>query len=130
MELMELDVSLVEEARRMIKLRFKEDRHTVGAALRTKSGVVFSAVHLETHVGRMAVCAEAIALGMAAAQGDTAISVIVAVNHKGEVMAPCGMCREMISDYSPGALVILNIEDSLVKVPVLELLPHKYQRKI
>jgi cytidine deaminase len=101
------DITLLEQARAMIKERFKQDWHHVGAALRTRSGKTFAAVHLEANVGRMAVCAEAIALGMAAAEGDTDIETIVAVNRRGEVVTSCGMCRELISDYSPQALVII-----------------------
>ena len=120
------DERLVEEARRIIALRKKPDWHSVGAALRTTSGLVFSAVHLEAKVGRIAVCAEAVAIGMGAAQGDTNIEAIVAVDKYGEVVAPCGMCRELISDYSPDARVIVPTQNGPMVVPVLDLLPNKY----
>ena len=42
-------------------------------ALQTKSGKVFAAVHLEAYVGRVVVYAEAIAIGMSAAQEGTEI---------------------------------------------------------
>jgi len=122
------DQDLVEAAKAIIKLRYKEDWHHVGAALRTRSGKVFSAVHLEAYIGRIAVCAEAIALGMAAAAGDTEIDTIVAVNKDGKIVSPCGMCREMISDYSPNAVVIIMREGHVSAVPISELLPEKYHR--
>jgi cytidine deaminase len=118
------DKILIEEARCIIFKRFKEDYHHVGAALRTKSGKIFSAVHLEAYVGRVAVCAEAIAIGMAAAEGDTEIETIVAVDRQGRVVPPCGMCRELISDYALGCKVIITEESTTIK----ELLPRKYQR--
>jgi cytidine deaminase len=121
------DQALLAEARRIIKERFKQDWHHVGAALRTRAGKTFAAVHLEAYVGRIAVCAEAIAIGMAAAEGDTEIETIVAVNRRGEVVAPCGMCRELISDYSPEARVIIPCEGEMV-VPIATLLPNKYVR--
>jgi cytidine deaminase len=119
------DKKLIEDARCIISNRFKENYHHVGAALRTKSGKVFSAVHLEAHVGRVAVCAEAIAIGMAAAEGDTEIEAIVAVDRHGQVVSPCGMCRELISDYAPSCKVIITEEDTIT---INELLPRKYQR--
>jgi cytidine deaminase len=62
MSLLELkDQQLLENARSIIAKRFKANYHHAGAALRTKSGKVFSAVHLEAYVGRVAVGAEAIA---------------------------------------------------------------------
>lgn len=119
------DKELIENARSIITKRFKEDYHHVGAALRTKSGKVFSSVHLEAYVGRVAVCAEAIAIGMAAAAGDTELETIVAVDRKGRVVPPCGMCRELISDYAPGCKVIITEAEIMT---ISELLPKKYQR--
>jgi len=123
------DKALVGEARRIISLRYKENWHHIGCALRTRSGKIFSVVHLEAHVGRIAVCAEAVTIGMAAALGDTEIDTIVAVNRNGEVVAPCGMCRELISDYAPMARVIVPGECGEEVVPVTGLLPNKYVRK-
>ena len=123
------DQQLLETARKMIRARFKPGWHNVAYAMRTRSGRVFSAVHLESNVGRVAVCAEAIALGMGAAEGDTAVERIVAVDHQGNVVAPCGMCRELISDYSPTAKVIVPSVTGPVIVGVGELLPNKYARR-
>ena len=128
-ELQPADVDLIEAARSIIALRYREGYHHIGAALRTRSGRVFSAVHLEANVGRIAVCAEAVALGMAAAAGDTHIDTIVAVDPKGRVVAPCGMCRELISDYAPAAQVIVPSPDGPTIVPVTDLLPNKYTRE-
>jgi cytidine deaminase len=116
------DKELIENARSIISKRFKENYHHIGAALRTKSGKVFSAVHLEAYVGRVAVCAEAIAIGMAAAAGDTDIDTIVAVNSNGRVIPPCGICRELISDYSSDCQVIIT---EVEIVSISELLPKK-----
>jgi cytidine deaminase len=119
------DRELIENARAIIAQRFKEDYHHIGSALRTKSGKVFSAVHLEAYVGRVAVCAEAIAIGMAAAAGDTELEAIVAVDRQGRVVSPCGICRELISDYSPDCKVITTETESM---NIRELLPRKYRR--
>jgi cytidine deaminase len=119
------DEELIEHARSIIAKRFKENYHQIGAALRTKSGKVFCAVHLEAYVGRVAVCAEAIAIGMAAAAGDTELEAIVAVDRQGRIVPPCGMCRELISDYAPDCQVITTDTQSIT---IGELLPRKYQR--
>ena len=129
------DWRLVEAARAAIRERYKPGWHVVGAALRTRSGQVFTGVHLEASVGRIAVCAEAVALGRAATEaGDTEVETIVSVRHPETsasevipIVAPCGMCREMISDYSPQAFVVVpSSGGSVLKVPVLDLLPIKY----
>lgn len=41
------DKELLEQARNIIRERFKQGWHHVGAALRTRSGKTFAAVHLE-----------------------------------------------------------------------------------
>jgi cytidine deaminase len=84
-------------------------------------------------VGRLQVCAEAVALGRAILEGDGSIAVAVAVRHpKADeedreiaVVSPCGACREMIFDYAPEAFVIVP---GPVKLPVRALLPVPYQR--
>lgn len=120
---------LIAAARQIIgRLHFPE-KHHVGAALRTRSGRVFLGVHLETYVGRIAVCAEAIALGAAATAGDHEVDLIVAARYTGEVVSPCGMCREMISDFSPRARVIVPRGRGYLILPIRRLLPFKYRKK-
>lgn len=64
------DLKLVEAARSIIRQRYRPDWHVVGAALRTRSGRIWTGVDLEAYVGRVAVCAETIALGRAITEGD------------------------------------------------------------
>jgi cytidine deaminase len=120
------DLQLIEAARSIIALRSKPEAHEVGAALRTRSGKLFAAVNVKANVGRVSICAEAVAIGMAASAGDTDIERIVAVDRQGRVISPCGMCREMVSDYSPHAEVIVSGDDGLEILKVAELLPHKF----
>jgi cytidine deaminase len=120
------DLQLIEAARSIIALRSRPEAHEVGAALRTRSGKIFSAVNVKANVGRVSVCAEAVAIGMAAATGDTDIEMIVAVDLKGRVISPCGMCREMISDYAPQAGVIVSGDDGMEIFQIADLLPHKF----
>ena len=59
------DQELIEAATAAIKQRYRYDWQEVGAALRTRSGKIFTGVNLDAYLGRMAVCAEAVALGRA-----------------------------------------------------------------
>ena len=134
--LAEHDITLVEAAKDAIRRRYRLDWHHVGSAVRMTSGRVYTGVHLEANVGRVAVCAEAIALGRAVSEGDEEIDTIVAVYHPRpgvpdreiRVVAPCGMCREMIADYGPNAKVVVARGDGLDLVPISDLLPEKYRR--
>jgi cytidine deaminase len=128
------DRDLVDAAKSAIKARFRPDWHVVGSALRLRTGEIVTGVHLEANIGRIAVCAEAIALGRAVTEfGSSDVAMIVAVYHASDgsidVVAPCGMCRGMISDYAPEAKVLMPDEQiGLRPTPIAELLPGKYLR--
>ena len=128
---------LIAAATAAIKGRYRDEWQEVGAALRTRSGKIFTGVNLDAYLGRMAVCAEAVALGRAVVEaGDVGIDTIVAVRHPppGEkdraitVVSPCGACRELIFDYDPKARVIVPNGKVAAVVPIAELLPNKYSR--
>ena len=132
-----VDKELIEAATVAIKQRYRDDWQEVGAALRTRSGKVFTGINLDAYLGRMAVCAEAIALGRAFVDlGDDGIERIVAVRHPPpyekdqhiKVVSPCGACRELIFDYDPKALVIVPNGKTPAVVPIADLLPNKYSR--
>jgi len=132
------DEELIAVAQATIKRRYRGDWQEVGAALRTRSGKIFTGVNLDAYLGRMAVCAEAVALGQAVVDlGDAGIDTIVAVRHPPPeekdqtiaVVSPCGACRELIFDYDPNARVIVPNGESPSIVPIAELLPNKYTRE-
>lgn len=133
------DLALIEAASALIRKRYAVGRHHIAAALRTRSGRVFTGLHLDTYVGRASVCAEAVAVGQAMADGagpDDPVTAIVSVRHPRpteqhqdiQVVAPCGICREMIRDFAPDARVILNEQGQLAAYSPAELLPLKYHR--
>ena len=119
---------MIQAARAILRERGRPAVHFIGAALRTRSGRVYCSVNLGTTVGRASVCAEAVALGMAAAAGEADVDCVVAVNEAGDVVSPCGICREMLSDYSPDARVIVPAQPTPGAVSVSDLLPNKFVR--
>jgi cytidine deaminase len=131
------DRELIAAATAAIKQRYRNDWQEVGAALRTRSGQIFTGVNLDAYLGRMAVCAEAVALGRAVVDlGDAGIETIVAVRHPPPeqkdrtitVVSPCGACRELIFDYDRHARVIVPNGKTPAVVPIADLLPNKYTR--
>ena len=136
--LSEQDHELIEAASVAIKQRYRNDWQEVGAAMRTRDGRVVTGVNLDAYLGRMAVCAEAVALGRAVTDlGETGIDTIVAVRHPKPseadqtvaVVSPCGACREMIWDYDRNARVIVPGKNGPTVVTIADLLPNKYSRE-
>ena len=130
------DLALVEAARAVLLKHYRPFWHTVGAALRGRDGRIWTGVHLGATVGRLSVCAEAVALGRAVLEGDGTVECAVAVRHPKPdesvqeiaVVPPCGACREMLTDFDPNADVIVPVPGGLARMPVRVLLPLPYQR--
>ena len=130
------DEALIAAARDIITRRYAENRHHLASAVRTRSGNVYTAVHLDTYVGRASVCAEAVAVGKALAEGDKDIATVVSVRHPRpretnqeiQVVSPCGICREMLTDFAPDCRVIVPRDGALAAATPSELLPNKYFR--
>lgn len=131
------DRALIEAARDAIRKRYRNEWQEVGAALRTRDGRIITGVNIDAYLGRMAVCAEAVAIGRAITEaGDQGIETIVAVRHPKPdetdqsiaVVSPCGSCREIIHDYDAKARVIVPNGDEPTVATIAELLPNKYMR--
>ncbi len=134
-ELTKEDLELVEEAKELIRERYDRDRHHIASALRTVGGRVHKGIHVEASVGRIALCAEAVAIGRMRTEGSEFVDTIVAVRSPGagagtdrmEVVSPCGMCRELISDYGSGAKVIIMVKGRMRKAKIGTLLPERFE---
>lgn len=131
------DLDLFRRASDLIAKRYRRGWHHIGCAMRTKSGRIYTSVNVDAYVSSLAVCAEAIVIGMAAAEGDADVDTIIAVRQPSPVEAtkdvyvvsPCGQCREMIMDYGRDAHVIMMRDGELQKRSISELLPDKYIRQ-
>ncbi len=130
------DHALIAAAHDVLSRHYKPFWHTVAAAIRGQDGRIWTGLHLGATVGRLSICAEAVALGRALLEGDGNLDTIVAVRHPKPnetdrelaVVAPCGACREMFFDHCPDALVIVPGPEGLEKRPARELLPLPYRR--
>lgn len=130
------DHALVDAARAVLLRHYRPFWHTVAAAIRSRDGRIWTGLHLGATVGRLSICAEAIAIGRAVMDGDGTIECVVALRHpkpdedvqEVAVVSPCGACRENITDYDRDALVIVRGPAGLHKLPVRALLPLPYQR--
>ncbi len=121
------DEELIAAAFEVAARGHREDCHQVGAAIRAGSGKIYAGVHMESP--GVDVCAEWVALGMAASAGEREFTCAVAVSGPapdGCVMSPCGVCRELLYFYGPDMEVIVPHEAGPRKVRVSELLPIPY----
>jgi cytidine deaminase len=125
----EKDKELIEIGLEALKKNFDDGiyKHTVGCALLSKNGNIYSGVNCDGIHGS---CAEYVTVGTAISAGEREFDTIVAVHDKAMnfVISPCGNCRQMLFDYCPDIKVILNDESGkLIKVRARDLLPFAWQ---
>ena len=121
----EADKDLINSAMNVIQKNYRKEKHTVGAAVRSSSGKIYVGVNIDSC--GYGPCAEPIALGSAISNGERSFSVFVAIAaNSNTILSPCGNCRQMLLDYSPDAMVIIENNNSVVKVKARDLLPNAY----
>ncbi|MEM7632488.1 MAG: hypothetical protein AAF227_10815 [Pseudomonadota bacterium] len=96
--------------------------------VQTVAGRQYVGMNLDSTLPRASVCAEPVALGMAvAADPDDRVVFCAAVNRRGEVIPPCGPCRELMLDYAADAQVAVPGGDDYVVVAMSELMPTPFK---
>ena len=66
---------------------------SVGAALRTVSGAIFSGANVENAAYPIGTCAEAAAIAAMVAAGQRRIAEILIIGEGDALVTPCGACR-------------------------------------
>lgn len=130
------DAELLRRAEVLLGAVWVAGRHEVATALRV-GDKVFTGIHVEGSCRRSSICAEGVALGTARAAGANlaglraVVSVQVKPADRFRIIAPCGVCRELLSDYAPDATVWLTRpdDDAVVASSALGLLPDKSRRR-
>jgi len=130
------DIQLLEIAQELLARVWVHGRHEVATALRTADGTVFTGVHVEGSCRRSSICAEGVALGTARGgltpglplQIEAIVSVQIKPAGQFRIIAPCGVCRELISDYSPETRVWVTGDAGVHSIAALDLLPVKSRR--
>lgn len=114
---------LIDTAKKLIAQRFKENRHHFAAAIKSRCGRIFTGLQLKTSIAGAEICAEAVAIAFAAEEGITDIECLVVVNRIGDIISPCGKCRELLLDYCPKTEIIVPGPAGGKILSIQELLP-------
>lgn len=83
-------------------------RFQVGAALLAEDGSVQRGVNVENASYPAGICAERGAIAAAVATGKRRFTAIAIAGPEGVAITPCGICRQVLSEFSPdGALRVI-----------------------
>ena len=84
-------------------------RFQVGAALRAVDGMVVRGCNVENASYGATICAERTAMVAAVAGGRRRFTAIAIAGPAGVALGPCGMCRQVLSEFSPdGSLRVVT----------------------
>ena len=105
--------------------------HKVGAALVGKSGKIYTGCNVENAAYSPTNCAERTAVFKAVSEGEREVTAIAIVGGLGdklsEICAPCGVCRQVLSEFADGDLRIVLGTPEAIKVTTLsEILPYSF----
>ncbi len=100
----------------------------VGAALLTKSGKIFQGCNVENASFGATNCAERTAIFSAVVNGETKFEKLVIYVDRKEFTPPCGMCRQVISEFSHDIEILLaNNCGEVKRTNIRELLPLSFE---
>ena len=102
-------------------------KYLVGAALRTKSGRVYTGVNIENAAYTNGICAERVAVFKAVSDGEREFDVLALVTDNGG--SPCGACRQVLAEFGLDTLVVIaDASGQVLKtLTAAELLPGAFQ---
>jgi len=101
--------------------------YTVGAALLSKSGKVYTGVNVENAAYPTSMCAERVAVFKAVSEGDRDFDAIAVATLNGG--APCGSCRQVLSEFGLD-IVVLIVDGNghlIQETTVAKLLPEAFR---
>ena len=129
------DKELIEFAIKARELAYAPySNHKVGAALVGKSGKIYTGCNVENAAYSPTNCAERTAVFKAVSEGErefTAIAIVGGVGDKlSELCAPCGVCRQVLSEFCSGDLrIVMGTPDNITVSTLKDILPYSFGKK-
>ena len=107
----------------------------VGAALLAASGKIYLGANIENASYSPTICAERVAFFKAVSAGErefVAIAIVGAPANEepSSTFPPCGVCRQVMSEFcGPEFMIILGTRSDMRLIPFSEILPHSFTKE-
>ena len=105
-------------------------RFSVGAALLTKSGKIYTGCNIENATFSPTVCAERTAFAKAISEGErefAAIAIVGGYDDDRSVCYPCGVCRQFMSEFCAGDFKLFFADgEETIEYSFDEIMPHRF----
>lgn len=127
------ELELIEMAKEAAKYAYAPySGFTVGAALLTKSGKIYTGCNIENAAYSPTNCAERTAFFKAVSEGERnfdSIAIVGGLNGNfEEYCSPCGVCRQVMSEFceSDFRIILGKNSNDFKSIPIGELLPESF----
>jgi cytidine deaminase len=118
---------LIEKAREAMKYAYAPySNFFVGAALLTKQGNVYLGCNVENVSFGACRCAEQVAILKAVSSGEKEFEAIAVVNSSKNLVYPCGVCRQIMSEFGKDLRVIVASDTEIKTHKLTELVPFAF----
>jgi cytidine deaminase len=104
-------------------------RFTVGAAIVTDDGAVFTGANVENASYGLGICAERSAAVAAVAAGYRDFRAIAIAGPETTETAPCGACRQFLNEFNPQLDVAFTTPQGVTLTTLDKLLPDAFGPK-
>ena len=98
----------------------------VGAAVLAEDGHTYVGCNVENSSFGATVCAERSAVSAMVAAGARRILAVAVYTPAATPTYPCGICRQVLAEFGPDAVVLAAVPGQRVQVTLSELLPHAF----
>lgn len=99
----------------------------VGAAVLTDDGTVYFGCNIENTSYGATVCAERVAIYKAISEGKKNIIKLAIASDKNDYTYPCGICRQVISEFMKEAKIIVGNGNDIKELSFNDILPHSFE---
>lgn len=98
----------------------------VGAALLCEDGTIYEGCNIENASYGLTNCAERTAIFKAVSEGHTTFKALAVVADTEGPCAPCGACRQVISEFEIPRIIMANLRGDYTVVELEGLLPFRF----
>lgn len=100
----------------------------VGAAVKGKSGRVYTGCNIENASFGLTNCAERTAIFKAISEGERELTAIAVVADTPEPCSPCGACRQVMAEFGINEIILMNLKGDKKVASMEELLPFSFSK--
>lgn len=111
------------------KAYVKYSNFRVGAAVLFEDGKIYTGANIENASYGATICAERVAITKGISEGSMKIKAISVNSDEDEIIYPCGICRQVISEFSNDDTEIIcsNNKGDYEISKLKDILPHRFK---